>query len=151
MLLRPMGLRHNSPTVWKKYVTTSQTGLTGFSIVAFTEPHASTANPTPRKMRPKPIFAGIDGLREPSHSHNALNNGASRMMNTPLTDCSQLAGISQPLTMRSVSRSANRVIDDPACSNPDQKHAAARKQTAITPTRFFSIAVNPPNITTYSR
>src|SRR5687767_10412301 len=137
MLLRPMGLRQSSPMVWKKYVTISQVGLTGFSSVALTEPHARTANPTPRNINPKPIFAGIDGLREPIQSHSALNNGASRMMNTPLTDCSQLAGISHPLTMRSVSRSANRVIDEPACSKPDQKHAAARKHTAITPTRFL--------------
>ena len=72
-------------------------------------------------------------------------------MNTPFTDCSQLAGISQPLMTRSVRRSANRFIDDPACSKPDQKHAAARKQTAITPTRFFSTVVKPPNSTTYRK
>src|SRR5687768_12596635 len=148
MLLRPIGLRHSSPTVWKKYVTTNQVGLTGFSSVALTEPHARTANPTPRNINPKPIFAGIDGFREPIQIHSALNNGASRMMNTAFTDCSQLAGISHPAITRSVRRSANKFIDEPACSKPDQKHAAARKQTAITPTRFFSVVVNPPNRTT---
>jgi hypothetical protein len=67
------------------------------------------------------------------------------MMNIEFTDCNQLAGISHPPMTRSVSLSANRFIDDPACSNPDQKHAAARKHTAITPMRFFSAVVSPPN------
>ena len=123
--------------MWKKYVTTSHAGLTGFSGVALTDAHASTAKPTPRNNSPNPIFAGIDGLRDPSQSHIALKSGASRMMNIEFTDCSQLAGISHPPMMRSVSRSANRFIDEPACSKPDQKHAAARKHTAMTPIRFL--------------
>ena len=102
----------------------------------------------PARERSKPILAGIDGFRWPSPSHTALNIGASRMMNIEFTDCNQLAGISHPPIMRLVSLSANRFIDEPACSKPDQKQAAARKQTAITPTRFFSTAVSPPNSTT---
>src|SRR5687767_4367098 len=100
-------------------------------------------------MSPNAIFTGTDGLRLPSHSQIALNTGASRMMNVEFTDCSQLAGISHPFMTRSVNRWANRFIDDPACSNPDQKHAAARKQTAITPTLFFSTGVSRPKKNTY--
>src|SRR5687767_1303078 len=108
------------------------------------EAQASTAKPSPNASSPKPIFAGIEGFLAPSHSHNALNNGASKMMNVEFTDWSQLAGISQPPITRSVRRSAKRFIDEPACSNPDQKQAAARKHTAITQIRFFSIVVTPP-------
>ena len=75
-----------------------------------------------------------------------LNTGASRMMKSAFTDCSQLAGISHPAIIRLVSRWANRFIDDPPCSNPDQKQAAARNVTAMTPTRFFSTTVSRPNI-----
>ena len=73
------------------------------------------------------------------------------MMNTALTDCSQLAGISHPPITLFVKRSANRFMDEPACSKPDQKHAAATHMTPITTTRFFSTCVSRPNIATHNK
>ena len=88
----------------------------------------------------------MDGLRlrRARNTQNQAKNGASVMMNSGLTACSQLAGISQPNSMRSVWRSANRLSEEPACSKPDQNIAAPTNRMMITPTRCFSRWLRPP-------
>src|SRR6185369_3662081 len=54
--------------------------------------------------------------------HRIENNGARTTMKKALKNCVWPAEIDQlPNTVRSVLRSANRVSDDPACSNRVQK------------------------------
>ena len=64
--------------------------------------------------------------------------GARRMMKIGFTDWSVPAVISVPKSPRSVKSRANRFIDEPACSNPDQNMAAPKKRTAHTPTLIRS-------------
>ena len=101
---RPIGEMQSSPTVWKKYVTTSHDGLTRLSGEALAAPQASTRNPTARPMSPIPAFMGIDGfrLRLSSQTHAEPKTGASRMMKKEFTDCRKPAGISRPRMLRSV-------------------------------------------------
>ena len=95
-------------------------------------------------------MSGIDGFafRAANQVQSEPKTGASRMMKTGFTDWSQLAGISQPRITRSVKRSAKRFIEEPACSNPDQKSAARTKSQNITPMRRFSRLVCWPNRST---
>src|SRR5689334_4786157 len=118
------------------------------SGVAFTDPHASTRNPTANPISPSPNLAGIDGLafRRPSQTQSHPNTGASTTIMIGLMFWNQPAGISQPKMVRRVSSLANRLSDDPACSKPDQNAAASRNSQKITSSRFFSSAVWLPNI-----
>ncbi len=74
------------------------------------------AKPSAMNSRPSANLAGLEGLRGPRKIQIQANNGARTMMNQGLIACSTLAGMSQPSTCRSVSRSANRLSDEPACS-----------------------------------
>ena len=69
---RPIGEMHSSPTVCRKYVTTSHAGDTGLSGVAFAAPHASTKKPIARPRSPSPAFTGIEGFAclESSQTHS---------------------------------------------------------------------------------
>src|SRR2546421_12042766 len=87
------------------------------------------AKPAPTIKRPNENFVGLDGSRRPSRTHIHANTGASAMMKSELTDWYQLLGKSQPRIELRVLRSARRLSVDPACSNSDQKSAAAMKHT----------------------
>jgi hypothetical protein len=82
-------------------------------------------------------------LRFASRTHRAENTGANRITNAGCTDWNQPAGISKPPTKRSVWRLANRFIEDPACSKPDQNSAHAMNITSTTCTRRRSAGSSP--------
>ena len=77
-------------------------------------------------------------MRSDSQPQSIPNTGARATMKKALSDWNQLAGISQLKNVRSVRRSANRLSEEPACSNPDQNRAAPTKNTKMAPTFFFS-------------
>ena len=93
MLLRPTGLRHSSPTVWKKYVATSHCMPT-FPSTSDIDAHAITTNPVASSSRPRPNLVAIPGLRSPSLTQIMPTTGASRMMKIGLIACSAPAVIS---------------------------------------------------------
>ena len=97
------------------------------------------------RSRPKANLSGAAGLRlrRASATHNAENNGAKRITKAGCTDWNQPAGTSKPPTTRSVWRLANRFIDDPACSKPDQKSAQAMNITSTTTMRPRSTGASP--------
>ena len=66
-------------------------------------------------------MAGIEGSFEPRRSQTQANTGDSRITQIGGTDWSQEAGISQAPIIRSVSREAKRLNEEPACSYPAQK------------------------------
>src|SRR5690625_1701621 len=80
------GLRQSTPAVWKKYVTTSQEALTGFSGVALAAPHARTKKPTESPNKPTANFIGMLGfrLRFESHTQSQPKTGASVTMKNGL-------------------------------------------------------------------
>src|SRR5690606_16503900 len=150
---RPTGEMASSPTVWKKYVTTSHAGETGLVGEAWAAPQASTKKPAASVISPMPALAGIDGSfpRRSSHTQSEPTTGANRMMKNELTDWRLDAGMSKPRIDRSVRSRANRLSDVPACSKPDQKIATSRKSQKMTAMRRFSSLVCPPRVHTYTK
>src|SRR5690242_18061266 len=114
--LKPTGLRHISPSVWIKYVALSHQGETEAPAATGTR----MANPSPTHRSPKVNFVGLDGWRFPSASHNQANTGAIAITRIGCTDWNQAAGNTKLPICRLMLRSANRLSDDPACSNADQ-------------------------------
>src|SRR5688572_2857473 len=104
------------------------------------------ANPAPTRIRPSENLTGVDGScpRRPSHSHSQANTGAKAQTNIEFIDWNQLHGYDHPRTVVRVSRSANRLRVEPACSNSDQNRAAARKNTPIAYSRLRSSGVQSP-------
>src|ERR1035437_9613491 len=92
--------------------------------MAIVEAGTRIANPRPAKNRPAANFAGLEGSRPRSDTHNHANTGANAMMNSGCTDWNQLAGNRKPRTSRLVFRSANKLREDPAGSKADQNTAA---------------------------
>ena len=109
MLLSPTGLRHSSPTVWKKYVATSHCMPT-LPSASDIDAHAMTRNPTPSRTRPRPNLTAIDGFRAPSATQIMPTIGASRMIKIGLTLCSAPAVISVP-KMRAVRQVAREQVE----------------------------------------
>src|SRR5690606_33453226 len=100
----PTGDRLNSPTVKRKYITTSQAGDALSVSVAFEAPHMITKKAVASKMSPSANLTGIEGLalRRANQTHNHPKIGANVMMKIGFIDCSQLAGISNPKNVRCV-------------------------------------------------
>src|SRR5262245_6435224 len=96
--------------------------------------------PKPANNKPAANFEGLDGVmsRFASDIHTHANTGASATTKKEFTTCSHSNGTSNPKRFRFVKSFANRLSDDGACSNPDQKIAANTNSTAITATRFIS-------------
>src|SRR5271168_2775364 len=104
-----------------------------------------TRNPDPINITPSANLAGADGfkLRRASAIHSHAKNGANRTMNRELKDWNQPVGItkcSQPM-LRSVYLSANKFIDEPACSKPEKKSAQPQNRTSSTTPRLRSSGV----------
>src|SRR5687767_7638017 len=83
----PTGERLSSPTVCRKYVTTSQLIETLLVAVALAAPQAMTKKPADRASRASANFIGIDGLalRRASHVHSQPKTGAKTMMKIGFT------------------------------------------------------------------
>src|SRR5271167_710278 len=106
---------------------------------------AITRNPEPINITPIANLAGAEGfkLRRASAIHIHAKNGANRTMNRELNDWNQPVGItkcSQP-TVRSVYLSANKFIDEPACSKPEKNSAQPQNRTTNTTPRLRSSRV----------
>src|SRR6476661_8894886 len=102
-------------------------GLT-LPCLANCEARAISANAKPANNRPAENFAGLEGSRLPSDTHNIANSGASTITIAGCTDWYHAEGNSNPRTTLSVSRSANRFRLVPACSNDIQKTIENRKR-----------------------
>src|SRR5690606_17245329 len=89
-----------------------------------------------RAENPRPIenLTGLERstLRRPRNVQNAAITGASKIMNSELTDWNQVAGISQPPRFLSVKSAAKRFRAVGVCSKADQNIAAKTNSTAIT-------------------
>src|SRR5262249_23937076 len=73
-----------------------------------------------------------------SFSQNHAKTGASAITKIGWTNWNQLAGKFHPSRLRSVFLSANKLSDDPACSNDAQKIADATNKTITTAERLRS-------------
>src|SRR4051794_9748319 len=80
--LNPTGLRHNSPSVWMKYVPHSHQGETP----TFAATGTSRANPKPAPTSPRVNFVGLDGCLLPITSHNHANTGAIKITSSGCTN-----------------------------------------------------------------
>src|SRR5215217_6024786 len=121
--LKPTGLRHSSPNVWRRYVIVSHIGLTPAPDAASVAGMTSVMNPAATAISPSANFTGVDGSRRPRRSHSHANTGANAQMKNEFIDWNQLLGYAQPKIDVAVSRSANKFRVDPACSNSDQNTA----------------------------
>ena len=83
----PTGESANSPTVKKKYITTSQAGDTGDKL-ALTAPQAITKKPVERPRSPSPNLTGMEGLafRDDSQIQREAKIGEKMIINPELTD-----------------------------------------------------------------
>ena len=117
---------HNSASEWMRYRPASHHSPTWKLLPAPAKVDPNTRN---RKPAPTPISAienliGIDGSRPRLARlvHSMLITGAKRTMQIGLKFwvCGAEM-LNRPNTLRSVLRSANRVSDEPACSNKVQK------------------------------
>src|SRR5512135_709371 len=121
----------------------SQSGLTLIPVAPSLAAMTRMPNPAATNTSPIVNFAGLDGSRFPSRTQSHANTGASSTMKIGSADWNQLAGNPTPNSRLSVLRSAKRLRVEPACSNTDQKMAAARKRTRIVISRFRSPLVHP--------
>src|ERR1041385_2313904 len=99
-------------------------------------------NAIPANIRPNANFAGLDGWRSPIICQMKAKTGARAITNIAGTDCHQLEGNDQPNTALRVSRSANSVMLDPACSYVIQKITEKTTRIKITSTRLSSSPFN---------
>src|SRR5436190_11737705 len=129
--LRPTGLRHSSAQVCSRYVPINHIGLTSAPPALMPAAGTSSAKPRPAPINPSENFTGVDGSLDPRRIHSHAKTGANTMMKSAFADWNQLLGKFQPNMEFRVARSANRLRVEPACSNTDQKMAAARKNTPI--------------------
>src|SRR5947208_11795957 len=134
-----------------KYTTTSQSGDTRPAPVRLAA-SVSTTNAIPANNNPNANFAGLDGCRFPMRCQMNAKTGASIITKIAGTDWNQLEGYSQPKIVFWVSRSANNVILEPACSYVIQKMIEKRTRIKITSTRIsswpFKSRVLPPRYPT---
>src|SRR5258705_7220514 len=98
-----------------KYTTTNQSGETRPAPVRLAA-NVMTTKAIPAKNNPKANFAELEGCRSPMRCQMNAKTGASIMTKIAGTAWNQLDGYSQPKIVLSVSRSANKVILEPACS-----------------------------------
>src|SRR3954453_7628332 len=117
-------------------------GLTFTPDTAIAAPPASTTKPSPTSSRPHANLAGLDGSRDPRRTHSHANTGARETRNIELTAWYHGAGNSRPKIRLSVLRFAKRFIVEPACSNTDQKIAAAINRPRITMSRLRSTGLH---------
>src|SRR6266542_4190657 len=96
------------------------------------------AKASPPERRPRENFAGLDGSRLRKASHSQPKTGASVITKIGCTDWNQLAGKLYPKMWQSVPRSANRLSEEPACSNAAQKSAEETNRTKIAAQRLRS-------------
>src|SRR2546421_10372086 len=141
IVLRPTGLKHISPSVWMKYTTTSHQGDTRPAPVRLAA-MVITPKAIPANIRPNANFAGLDGCRSPIVCQMKAKTGARKITNIAGTDCHQLEGNDQPNTAVRLSRSANSVMLEPACSYVIQKMTEKTTRIKITSTRLSSSPFN---------
>src|SRR6266852_2028220 len=98
-----------------KYTTSSQSGETRPAPVRLAA-NVITTNAIPAKNSPNANFAGLDGCRSPMRCQMNAKTGANMITKMAGTDCHQLEGNVHPKMAFRVSRSANKVILEPACS-----------------------------------
>src|SRR5882762_2072358 len=98
-----------------KYTTTNQSGETRPAPVELAA-NVITTNAIPAKNNPRANFAGLDGWRSPMRCQRNAKGGARKITKIAGSDCHQLEGNGQPKISFRVSRSANNVILEPACS-----------------------------------
>src|SRR5271170_3112943 len=111
---------------------------------------AITRNPEPIKITPTANLAGAEGFKlwRASAIQIHAKNGANSTMNTELNDWNQPVGItkcSQPM-VRSVYRSANKFIDEPACSKPEKNSAQPQNKATSTTPRLRSSGLKSANM-----
>src|SRR5882724_4602118 len=98
-----------------KYTATSQSGETRPAPVRLAA-KVITMNAIPAKKSPKANFAELEGCRAPMRCQMNAKTGASMITKIAGTDWNQLEGNAQPKISFRVSRSANNVMLEPACS-----------------------------------
>src|SRR5438046_10670660 len=98
-----------------KYTTSSQSGETRPAPVRLAA-SVITTKAIPAKNHPNANFAALDGWRSLISCQMNAKTGASMITKIAGTDCHQLEGNVHPKIAFRVSRSANKVILDPACS-----------------------------------
>ena len=134
--LRPTGDSVSSPSVWKRYVSTSHHG-DAWPPSAETSPAPTiVTKPRPSSTRPIPNLVAVDGSRplRPRYTQIIATNGAMVKMKKAFSDWNQAAGTMVPFSnpgihwsqsprVRSVDCSANRLRLEPACSKAARKMA----------------------------
>src|SRR3982074_2748830 len=98
-----------------KYTTNNQSGETRPAPVRLAA-NVIITNAIPAKNNPKAKFAGLEGCRSPIRCQINAKRGAKRLKKIGGSDSHQLEGNDQPKIWFRVSRSANNVILEPACS-----------------------------------
>src|SRR5882762_2961591 len=130
-----------------KYTTNNQSGETRPAPVRLAA-NVITTNAIPAKNRPRANFAELEGCRSPMRCHINAKGGAKRITKIAGSDCHQLEGKDQPKIWFRVSRSANSVILEPACSYVIQNMIEKRTRIKMTSTRIssspFKSRVVPP-------
>src|SRR5712671_2525422 len=117
-----------------KYTTTNQSGETRPAPVRLAA-NVITTNAIPAKKSPNANFAELEGCRSPMRCQMNAKHGASMITKIAGTDWNQLEGNAQPKIWFRVSRSANSVILDPACSYVIQNMIEKRTRIKMTSTR----------------
>src|SRR5207249_12305733 len=112
----PTGLRHSSPSSSMKYTATSHRGLILTPPWAIAPAGMSSTKASPTNSSARANFAGEDGCRGPSFTHNHAKMGDKRITNAAWTDTNQDAYSLMPSSSRWTYRSANSASVDPACS-----------------------------------
>src|SRR6266478_7112817 len=130
-----------------KYTTTNQSGETRPAPVRLAA-NVITTNAIPAKNNPKANFAELEGCRSPMRCQMKAKTGANIITKIAGTDWNQLEGNCQPKIWFRVSRSANNVILEPACSYVIQNMIEKSTRIKITSTRIssspFKSLVEPP-------
>src|SRR3954449_3203007 len=126
IMLNPTGEMHNSASEWMRYRPASHHSPTWklLPAPAKVEPKTRNKNPAPTPIKAMENLTGIDGSspRFARLVQRMLMNGANSTMQIGLKFCVCGADmVNRPNTLRSVLRSANRVSEEPACSNRVQK------------------------------
>src|SRR5207249_1746032 len=112
----PTGLKHSSPSSSMKYTATSHRGLILTPPWAIAPAGMSSTKASPTNSSARANFAGEDGCRGPSFTHNHAKMGDKRITNAAWTDTNQDAYSLMPSSSRWTYRSANSASVDPACS-----------------------------------
>src|SRR5215467_6587397 len=84
--LKPTGLKHNSPSVCKKYVMVSHQGETSAPAAFALAGGTRMAKDSPANRRPRENFAGLEGSRCRRAIHSQAKTGAWRITNIGCTN-----------------------------------------------------------------